>query len=140
MQRNDKPATVLASLAIVVTLAPAAAQSPAAGGLNGALTVWHSYGSGAGTEPDAFNATLEKVKAVNPGLTVTVAPQPFGNIFDNWKLEVASGGATPDLMIVPNDNLGQQTRDELIAPIDAPSTPSPTTSRWPSMARRSTGF
>ena len=33
---------------------------------------------------------------------------------------------SPDLMIVPNDNLGQQTRDELIAPID-PSTPSPTT-------------
>ena len=59
------------------------------------------------------------VKAANPGLTVNVAPQPFGNIFDNWKLEVASGGTSPDLMIVPNDNLGQQTRDELIAPIDA---------------------
>ena len=98
MQRNPKLATLLASLAIVATLAPAAAQSPAAGGLSGSLTVWHSYGSGAGTEPDAFNATLDKVKAANPGLTVTVAPQPFNNIFDNWKLEVASGGTSPDLI------------------------------------------
>ena len=117
MSRTLKTASLLASLALVAAMAPVSAQTPA-GGLTGDLTVWHSYGSGAGTEPDAFNATLANVEAANPGLKVTVAPQPFNNIFDNWKLEVASGGTSPDLMIVPNDNLGQQTRDTLIAPID----------------------
>ena len=118
MSRTLKTASLLASLALVAGLAPVSAQSPSAGGLTGSLTVWHSYGSGAGTEPDAFNAVLANVLAANPGLKVNVAPQPFNNIFDNYKLEVASGGASPDLMIVPNDNLGQQTRDGLIAPID----------------------
>ncbi len=119
MSRILKTAGVLATLAIAASLTPAAAQDASSAPLEGTITVWHSYGSGAGTEPDAFNAVLDAVKAANPGLTVNVAPQPFGNIFDNWKLEVASGGTSPDLMIVPNDNLGQQTRDELIAPIDA---------------------
>ena len=90
---------------LAASLAPAAAQSPGRW-LSGTVTVWHSYGSGAGTEPDAFNATLDHVKAANPGLTVNVAPQPFNNIFDNWKLEVASGGDQPG----PDDRPQRQPR------------------------------
>ncbi len=117
MSRMTRSAAVLAAAALVVgSVAPVAAQDAAP--LEGELTLWHSYGSGAGTEADALTAALESVKAANPGLTVNVLPVDFGAIFNNWSLDVGSGAPTPDLMIVPNDNLGQQTRDQLLAPLD----------------------
>ncbi len=117
MSRMTRSAAVLAAAALVVgSVAPVAAQDAAP--LEGELTLWHSYGSGAGTEADALTAALASVKAANPGLTVNVLPVDFGAIFNNWSLDVGSGAPTPDLMIVPNDNLGQQTRDQIIAPLD----------------------
>jgi arabinogalactan oligomer/maltooligosaccharide transport system substrate-binding protein len=112
-------AGVAATAALLAgSMTPVAAQD-ASGALEGELTLWHSYGSGAGTEADALAAALASVQAANPGLTVNVLPVDFGAIFNNWSLDIASGATTPDLMIVPNDNLGQQTRDQIIAPLDA---------------------
>ena len=51
MNRTSKLAGLLAAAALVTGVAPVAAQTP----LSGELTLWHSYGSGAGTEPDALD-------------------------------------------------------------------------------------
>jgi arabinogalactan oligomer/maltooligosaccharide transport system substrate-binding protein len=115
MSRLFKTAALAASLALVVGAAPVGAQDAAP--LEGELTLWHTYGSGAGTELNALNTVLESVRAANPGLTIEVLEVPFGDVFNKYQLEVASGGG-PDMVIVPNDSLGQLTRDELIAPLD----------------------
>jgi arabinogalactan oligomer / maltooligosaccharide transport system substrate-binding protein len=116
MSRVSKLGGLVAALALVGGVVPVAAQDAAP--LTGELTLWHSYGSGAGTETDALAAALAAVQVANPDLKVNVLPVDFGAIFNNYSLDVASG-AGPDLMIVPNDNLGQQSRDGLLAPLDA---------------------
>lgn len=115
MSRLYKTAALVASLALVVGVAPVAAQDAP---LSGELSLWHTYSSGAGTELDALNTVLATVQAANPDLKITVLEVPFGDVFNKYQLEVASGGG-PDLIIVPNDSLGQLTRDELVQPLDA---------------------
>lgn len=115
MSRLYKTAALAASLALVVGVAPVAAQDAP---LSGELSLWHTYSSGAGTELDALNTVLANVQAANPDLKITVLEVPFGDVFNKYQLEVASGGG-PDLIIVPNDSLGQLTRDELLQPLDA---------------------
>ena len=44
-------------------VAPIAAQDP----LEGEITLWHTYSSGAGTELDALNQVIANVGAANPG-------------------------------------------------------------------------
>jgi len=110
MKRSLITAGLAASLAISAGVAPIAAQDP----LEGEITLWHTYSSGAGTELDALNQVIANVGAANPGLVVNVLEVPFGDVFNKWNLEVASGGG-PDLMIVPNDSLGQMARDGVIA-------------------------
>jgi arabinogalactan oligomer / maltooligosaccharide transport system substrate-binding protein len=120
MSRMTRSAALVAAAALVAgAVAPVAAQDTSGAPLEGTLTLWHSYGSGAGTEADALAAALANVTTANPGLTVNVLPVDFGAIYNNWSLDIGSGATTPDLMIVPNDSLGQQTRDQLLAPLDA---------------------
>ena len=69
-------------------------------------------------KPDKALAPIRDVATANPDLKVTVLEVPFGDVFNKYQLEVASGGG-PDLVIVPNDSLGQLTRDELLQPLDA---------------------
>jgi arabinogalactan oligomer/maltooligosaccharide transport system substrate-binding protein len=83
--------------------------SAATGALSGALTVWHSYGSGAGTEATALKTVTDKIKAANPGLTLTIQDIKFDDLFKKFELEAASGGG-PDLFIAPNDSLGKEAR------------------------------
>jgi arabinogalactan oligomer/maltooligosaccharide transport system substrate-binding protein len=83
--------------------------SAAAGGLSGSLTIWHSYGSGAGTEATALKTVTDKIKAANPGLTLTIQDIKFDDLFKKFELEAASGGG-PDLFIAPNDSLGKEAR------------------------------
>lgn len=87
-------------------------QAPAA--LSGELTLWHSYSSGAGTELDALNEVLATVKAANPDLVVNVLEVPFNDLFTKYNTDAATGGG-PDLFIAPNDSMGQQARDGVIA-------------------------
>lgn len=100
--------------------APAASEAPAseapAGGLSGSITLWHSYGSGGG-EGTAFNEALDAVRAANPDLTVEVVEQPFDQLFNKWRTDVAAGGGA-DLFIAPNDSLGQDAREQSIMNLD----------------------
>jgi arabinogalactan oligomer/maltooligosaccharide transport system substrate-binding protein len=112
-----------AASAAAPSTAPSAAtestapESAAPAALEGELTLWHSYSSGAGTELDALNEILGSVKAANPGLTVNVLEVPFADLFNKYNTDAATGGG-PDLFIAPNDSLGQQARDQLILDLD----------------------
>jgi arabinogalactan oligomer / maltooligosaccharide transport system substrate-binding protein len=122
MRKQLRLASIVAGLAIIAaacsspsaTTAPSAAPASAAPGsaapgseapaaLSGELTLWHSYGSGGG-ETGALNTVLEKVRAANPELKVTVVEQPFSDIFKKWQTDVLAGGG-PDMFIAPNDEL-----------------------------------
>ncbi|HSL34795.1 MAG TPA: extracellular solute-binding protein [Candidatus Limnocylindrales bacterium] len=89
--------------------ASGASAEPSAAALSGALTVWHSYGSGAGTEATALKTVTDKIKAANPDLDLTIQDVKFDDLFKKFELEAASGGG-PDLFIAPNDKLGQEAR------------------------------
>jgi len=75
------------------------------GTLTGELTLWHSYGSGAGTESDALAEALAVVCAENPGLKVDVVGLDFGSLFQVYQLQAINGD--PDLFVAPNDSLWQ---------------------------------
>ncbi len=92
-----------------------ASEAPAAG-LTGSITLWHSYGSGGG-EGTAFNEALDAVRAANPDLTVEVVEQPFDQLFNKWRTDVAAGGGA-DMFIAPNDSLGQDAREQSIMNLD----------------------
>ena len=132
MTGSRKLATIVATAAVVLgacssggaTTAPSAAATAgptaaatagataapsAAGGLTGSLTVWSSYGSGAGTEPTAYKTVTDKIAAANPGLKLTLQDIKFDDLFKKFELEAASGGG-PDLFIAPNDSLGKEAR------------------------------
>jgi arabinogalactan oligomer/maltooligosaccharide transport system substrate-binding protein len=128
MKSRMRWASALGALAIVVAACGgggtgatpgATGGGSAAGGLSGELELWHSYSSGAGTELKALNEALDKVKAANPGLTVKVTEVPFDQLFNKIKTSWAAGEPKPDLFIAPNDSLGQQARDGLLADLSA---------------------
>ena len=96
----------------------AAPGSEAPAGLTGEVSLWHSYSSGAGTELDALNQVLDTVKAANPDLTVEVLEVPFADIYNKWNTDVATGGG-PTMFIAPNDSLGFQSREGVVADLDA---------------------
>ncbi len=98
--------------------APSDAPSEAPAGLAGDITLWHSYSSGAGTELTALNQILDAVEAANPDLVVTVLEVPFADLFNKYNADAATG-AGPDLFIAPNDSLGFQAREGVIADLDA---------------------
>jgi arabinogalactan oligomer/maltooligosaccharide transport system substrate-binding protein len=86
-----------------------APESQAPAGLSGSLTIWHSYGSGAGTEATALKTVTDKILAANPDLKLTIQDIKFDDLFKKFELEAASGGG-PDLFIAPNDSLGKEAR------------------------------
>ena len=89
--------------------ATAGASGGATGALKGELTIWHSYGSGAGTEATALKTVTDKIQAANPDLKLTIQDVKFDDLFKKFELEAASGGG-PDLFIAPNDSLGKEAR------------------------------
>ncbi len=89
--------------------APSTGESTAPAALSGELTIWHSYGSGAGTEASALKTVTDKIKAANPDLKLTIQDIKFDDLFKKFELEAASGGG-PDLFIAPNDSLGKEAR------------------------------
>ncbi|MDH4142402.1 MAG: extracellular solute-binding protein, partial [Chloroflexota bacterium] len=91
-------------------------QAPAA--LVGEVTFWHTYSSGAGTELEAITQVLDAVKAANPDLVVNVLEVPFADVYNKWNADVATGAATPTLFIAPNDSLGFQAREGVLADVD----------------------
>jgi arabinogalactan oligomer / maltooligosaccharide transport system substrate-binding protein len=100
----------------IASATPAGSAPPPAGALTGEVTLWHSYGSGGG-ETGALNTVLEQVRAANPDLTIEVVEQPFDQIFNKWRTDVAAGGGA-DMFIAPNDDLGKDAREESIRNLD----------------------
>jgi arabinogalactan oligomer/maltooligosaccharide transport system substrate-binding protein len=101
------------------TAAPAQpTTAPAATGdqITGELTLWHAYGTGS-SEEKALGQIVESVKAANPGATINVLQVPFDQLFNKYETEAAAGGG-PDLWTAPNDNLGNEVRAGLLAPLD----------------------
>jgi arabinogalactan oligomer/maltooligosaccharide transport system substrate-binding protein len=99
---------------------PIESTAPSAAPLEGTLTVWHTYASGAGTEKTTYDEIIADIVAKNPGLEVNTTVQNFfgaGNIFEKYALEAQTGGG-PDMFIVPNDSLGAQVRQNLLAELD----------------------
>ena len=84
--------------------------------LSGDITLWHSYGSGGG-ETGALETVLEQVRADNPDLNIEVVEQPFDQIFNKWRTDVAAGEG-PDMFIAPNDSLGQDAREGSLLELD----------------------
>jgi arabinogalactan oligomer / maltooligosaccharide transport system substrate-binding protein len=82
------------------------------GTLTGELTLWHSYGSGAGTESDALAEALGVVCGENPGLKVDVVGLDFGSLFNVYRLQAANGD--PDLFVAPNDSLWELAEATLL--------------------------
>jgi arabinogalactan oligomer/maltooligosaccharide transport system substrate-binding protein len=93
-----------------------AGSAGAAEPLSGDITLWHSYGSGGG-ETGALNTVLDAVRAANPDLNIEVVEQPFDQIFNKWRTEVAAGGGA-DMFIAPNDSLGQDAREGSLLDLD----------------------
>jgi len=98
--------------------APSVAESAAPTALKGELTIWHSYGSGAGTELKALEEVLAQVKTESPELTINVLEVPFNDLYNKYNADAATG-AGPDLFIAPNDSLGFQAREGVIADLDS---------------------
>ena len=115
---STAPSTAPESTAPSTAPESMAPESQAPAGLTGEVTLWHSYSSGAGTELQALNQVLDTVKAANPDLVVNVLEVPFADIYNKWNTDVATG-AGPTMFIAPNDSLGFQAREGVIADLDA---------------------
>ena len=59
-----------------------------------------------------------RARPANPDLNVTVLEVPFADLFNKYNADAATGGG-PDLFIAPNDSLGFQAREGVIADLDA---------------------
>jgi arabinogalactan oligomer/maltooligosaccharide transport system substrate-binding protein len=93
---------------------PAATATPAA---KVEITVWHSYHTD-GSEEKAITQLVEAYQTANPNVTVNVQNIPFDQIFNKFKTDVASGGASADMFTAPNDDLGNWVRAGIVAPLD----------------------
>jgi arabinogalactan oligomer/maltooligosaccharide transport system substrate-binding protein len=82
------------------------------GDLTGELTLWHSYGSGAGTEAQALSQALDVVCGENPGLRVDVVGLDFGSLFNVYRLQASNGD--PDLFVAPNDSMWELAEATLL--------------------------
>jgi maltose-binding protein MalE len=76
------------------------------------ISIWHGY-TASGTEDRVFAALLARAQAHNPRVTITAQSHPFGTMFGDFALSAPTG--VPDLLVAPNDDLGNQWRAGLIA-------------------------
>ena len=112
----DEPATEEAPATDApATEQPSATEAPA--GEVTEVTFWHAYGTGS-AEEQALAKVLEQAAVDLPQYQINVLQVPFNDIFNKYATDVASG-AGPDMYIAPNDNLGDQARNGLIADISA---------------------
>lgn len=84
--------------------------------LTGEITLWYSYESGS-SEETALNLVIDNVEALNPGLIITAIQKNFNTIHDEYVAEVLIGSG-PDLLLTPNDWLGELAREGYIKNIN----------------------
>lgn len=83
--------------------------------INGEVTLWHSYSTG-GAEDATLTKIVETIKTNNPDAKITVLQVPFDQIFTKFETDVSAGGG-PDLLVAPNDSLGDLSRKGLLLDI-----------------------
>jgi arabinogalactan oligomer/maltooligosaccharide transport system substrate-binding protein len=81
------------------------------------ITLWHAYPTGGGEE-SALNQIIDSAEAADPDLTVVAIQHSFADIYTDYENAVLGGGG-PDMYIAPNDNLGNQARNDTILNIDS---------------------
>jgi arabinogalactan oligomer/maltooligosaccharide transport system substrate-binding protein len=89
----------------------------ASGGISADLTLWHGYHAG-GQEEAALTQVMTTILAANPKLHVTVVNIDYDHLFNSWEQQVKAGGG-PDLFVAPNDNLGEEVRNQYVADVTA---------------------
>ena len=104
---TQAPATQAPVLVPTATAVPTVAQTE--------VTFWHAYGTGS-AEEQALTAVLAKAAVDLPQYKINVLQVPFNDIFNKYSTDVAAGGG-PDMFVAPNDNLGSESRANLIADI-----------------------
>src|SRR5512142_1101156 len=116
MRRMNKKLVTLFSVVLVAAFALSACggAAPAAGPAE--LTVWHGYHAG-GSEETTINQIAADYQKANPNVKLTVLEVPFDQLFNKSETDTAAGGG-PDMYTAPNDNLGNEVRAGVIAPID----------------------
>lgn len=85
-------------------------------GASGKVTLWHAYGTGS-TEEATLAKLIENARAAMPEMEIEVVQLPFDQIFNRYRNEVLAGGG-PDMFLAPNDDLGNLSREGVVAPID----------------------
>jgi arabinogalactan oligomer/maltooligosaccharide transport system substrate-binding protein len=113
-----KTLLTLISILLVATFALSACgpAAPAANSGPVTLTIWHGYHTG-GSEEATLTALVTKYQAAHPNVKITVLAIPFDQLFNKYETEAAAGGG-PDMFTAPNDNLGNEVRANVVAPID----------------------
>lgn len=77
------------------------------------VTFWHAYGTGSAEEA-ALTKVLTQAATDLPQYKINVLQVPFNDIFNKYRTDVAAGGG-PDMFIAPNDSLGDDARNGLLA-------------------------
>lgn len=79
------------------------------------ITIWYVYDSGSAEETVLANL-LENAQTDLPDYRIHVLRIPFGQFNQQYQDEVRKGGG-PDLLIAPNDNLGELVRNHQLMDI-----------------------
>ncbi len=111
------PATAAPATAAPATAAPATAAPATAAPAAVTLNVWHCYHAG-GTEEATINGLAKQYMTDHPTVTINLLEVPFDQCYTKYETDTAAGGG-PDMFTAPNDNLGNEVRANLIAPIDS---------------------
>lgn len=106
------PATSAPATSVPATEAATATEAPAK---VTEVTFWHAYGTGS-AEEKALTKVLEQAAVDLPQYKINVLQVPFNDIYNKYRTDVASG-AGPDMFIAPNDSLGDDARNGLVADI-----------------------
>jgi arabinogalactan oligomer/maltooligosaccharide transport system substrate-binding protein len=107
-----RPTAALTTLPAMVDIQPT---QTAISTTAGEVTVWYAYDLGS-KEGIAFKKIINQAASSLPSIKINAVLVPFNDIFSRYRAQVAAGGG-PDLFIAPNDSLGDDTREGLIADI-----------------------
>jgi hypothetical protein len=82
-------------------------------GQRGEISLWYHEVA----EEEALAVLMENASALFPGLAINVMHVPLAEILDRYQEEVAAGGG-PDLLVAPNDRLGDMAREGRVLNLD----------------------
>jgi arabinogalactan oligomer/maltooligosaccharide transport system substrate-binding protein len=108
---------IVISIMLIASVLLSACGAGGGGGAAGGteVTLWHAYGTGS-AEETALTKLIEQAGKDLPDIKINVLQVPFNDIFNKYRTDVAAGSG-PDIFVAPNDSLGDDARNGLIADI-----------------------